>query len=63
LLSIEQLRRADPALQSLSDEKVEALRDALYDTAQIAFEAWWEEKGGSNNPVGLSPDPEERPTI
>lgn len=55
MLSLQQLRKLDPSLAKLADDEVEALREDFYTMAQIAFDVWWEQKGGSNNPVGLSP--------
>lgn len=52
MLSLERLRSIDPELERLSDSDVEAIRQALYEAAQLAFDVWWK-KRGSNNPVRL----------
>lgn len=54
MLSLEQLRKVDPDLEAMSDEELMELRAGLYETAQIAFEAWHAEKGGSKVPVWSS---------
>ncbi len=41
--------------KTISDEEIEALRSALYDSVQLAFEVYWAKKSGSKNPVGLLP--------
>ena len=59
MLSVEQMRKVDPELASLSDSELEALRSDLYETAQLAFDVWWTEKSGSKNPVRLLPTAED----
>ncbi len=39
---------------SISDEEIESIRSALYDSAQLAFEVFWG-KNGSKNPNGSLP--------
>ena len=46
------MRLIDPALVSMSDSDLEELREALYDTAQLAFDVYWWKKHGSKNPTG-----------
>lgn len=37
-----------------SDEEILALRNALYDSCQLAFEVYWSDQhSGSKNPLGL----------
>lgn len=52
MLSVDQCRALLDG-QNLSDEEIEFVRDALYESAQLAFEVFWQEKYGSKNPVGL----------
>lgn len=40
----------DPGLTGMSDEELEELRAALYETAQLGFDVYWWEKVGSKNP-------------
>lgn len=41
---------------SMSEDDIEALRSALYDSAQLAFEVYWKRKNDdSKNPIGLLP--------
>lgn len=57
MLSVEQCRTLVPVEISISDEEIESLRDSLYVTAGIAFEAYWSESNnGSKNPLGLLHD-------
>lgn len=54
MLSIEQCRALLPAEANLSDEEIGSLRDSLYATANVAFEAYWSDSdSGSKNPLGL----------
>lgn len=59
MISLEKLRIIDPGLVNVSDEELSSVRDELYGMAQLAFENYWAEKGGSNNPVGLFPNSED----
>jgi hypothetical protein len=47
----------------LSDTEVEALRDALYEAAQLASEVYWSCKSGSKSPVGLLPKIEQGDSV
>ena len=53
MLTLEKLRKIDPNLAQMSDGDLEALRGALYETAQLAFDAYWEKEDDSKYPVGL----------
>lgn len=55
MLSVEQLRKIDPETADMSDEEIEALRADMYETVQLAFEAWWQDNSGSKYPVGSLP--------
>ena len=55
MLSVNQLRKIDPSLKEMTDREIEILREDFYTMAQIAFDFWLEQKGGSKNPVWLSP--------
>ena len=44
MISIEQMRKIDPEIAYMSDEELEALRAELYNTGQLAFDAWWHKK-------------------
>jgi len=54
MLSLRQLKKEDPRLAELTEEELTELRDALYETANLAFDIWWYQKFGSKNPIGLS---------
>lgn len=43
-LSLSQLRKIDPSLAHLSDERLEAVKAELYGIAQLAFEVFCAEK-------------------
>jgi len=62
MLSLEKLRKIDPELANLSDEELTAFRADLYETTQLAFDAWWAERG-SKNPIGSSPAQQELGTL
>ena len=56
MISVEQMRKIDPAVIQMSDEELETLKADLYETVQLAFDVWWQEKkSGSKNPTGLLP--------
>lgn len=40
MLSLDQMRKLDPALADISDEELLKIRDALYGLAHIALDAW-----------------------
>lgn len=52
MISIEKLRKIDPDLKDLSDEKVIKIRDKFYELGQFMFEVWQKEKAVPKNPVG-----------
>ena len=56
MLTLEQMLRIDPELASLTEEELEELRSALYETAQLGFDIYWSEKSGSKNPTGSLTD-------
>ena len=54
MLTTEQCRELLSTEIEFSDTMVEEIRDALYTTAELAFELYWsEENCGSKNPLGL----------
>ncbi len=54
MLSVEQCRDLLSIENGFPDTMVEELRNALYATATLAFEAYWSEtNSGSKNPLGL----------
>lgn len=53
MLSLEQIRKIDPALADIPDAELEQIRDAYYAAAQLAFDVRAERKSGSKNPVRL----------
>ena len=53
MLSIEQLRKADPELNNLSDEEILKIRDSFYELGALIFDNWVETEGGSKYPVGV----------
>lgn len=63
MLTPEQMRKADPTLSDTSDEELEELRTALYETAQLAFDVWWLRREGSKNPETTFPVAEEATTL
>lgn len=48
MLTVEQCRQLDPRLHALTDAELTELRDALYEMADLACEAWERERGVSN---------------
>lgn len=63
MLSPDRIKKIDPNLADLSEQDLEKVTKALYDMAQLAFEVWWAEKNGSNNPTGVLTNPAEEPTL
>jgi hypothetical protein len=55
MLSLEEIRKIEPELAAMSDSDLELLRADLYETAQISFDLWREEKTDSKNPVWSFP--------
>ncbi|MFZ3020299.1 MAG: hypothetical protein WA051_02150 [Minisyncoccia bacterium] len=54
MLSLKKLKEIDPInTEHLIDVDLEAVRNNLYDLAQLMFDVWYEEKFGSKNPLGL----------
>jgi len=50
--------------QDLTDEEIERIRVAFYETAQLACEIYWSDKDtGSKNPIGLLSSSNEVDTI
>ncbi len=50
MISFEELRKIEPALEKVSDEELTIIRNLLYAQGQLAFECWLEEQTGSKNP-------------
>lgn len=44
MLSIEQVRKIEPELESLSDEEVFELLEDMYGIGHLAFEKWQKER-------------------
>ncbi len=53
MLSIERMLQIDPELSSLPETELVEIREALYESAQLAFDVYWSRKHGSKYPVGL----------
>ena len=51
MLSVSQLLKLDPSLERMEPTELEELRRMLYDTVQLAFEEWYQERC-SKNPLG-----------
>jgi len=49
MLTVDQARKIEPALQTLSDEQVMDILKDMYDLSQLAFEKWVKEKKCSKN--------------
>lgn len=46
MLSLADLRKIDPKLASLGDLELTELRHVLYETAEIAFDKWFQKANG-----------------
>lgn len=44
MISLEQCRKVDPSLNSLSDEELKEVRNAFYELGNIAFKTWQNKK-------------------
>jgi|GEM_PF-6058977 len=54
MLTTEQCKALLSTKIEFSDTMIEEIRDALYTTAELAFEVYWSESNsGSKNPLGL----------
>ena len=53
MLSLEKVRKIDPSLADLSDEKLKEVIQKLYDLGQLVFEQWLDDTFGSKRPPGL----------
>ncbi len=51
MISLEELRRIDPRLKNVPDEKLIKIRHSLYSLAQLGIESYLEKKTGSKYPV------------
>ena len=63
MISLERLRKLAPEFAYLSEEEVLAFQNAFYKAAQLAFEAYWEEKYDSENHTRLFPNARESSTL
>ena len=63
MLILDQLRKVAPKFSGASDKELEAVRQALYAMAQLAYEVRHGGRGGSKNPVGLFPAQDEASTL
>ncbi|MFZ2484937.1 MAG: hypothetical protein WAX80_02230 [Minisyncoccia bacterium] len=52
MITTEQSLKIDPTLANFSREELEEILRSLHDSAQLAFEVYWERKYGSKYPVG-----------
>ena len=52
MITIEELKKLEPALVDKSDEEITVIRNLLYQGANLALENFFEDKSGSKNPVG-----------
>jgi hypothetical protein len=52
MISIEQLRKIEPAFEKYSDKELLKIRALLYSAGQLALENYVADKGGSKYPVG-----------
>lgn len=52
MISIEECRKIDPRLETMTDEQVTKIRDMLYQLGQLAFDRWYK-KGGSKLQCGV----------
>ena len=48
-LSLERLRKIDPAVVDLSEDELEKLRQTYYDWVQLMYESWCEDRNSSKN--------------
>lgn len=62
MITIEQARKIDPELNTLSDEELKDILRDMNETAELGFDIWWEEKG-SKNPTGLFLNDDEKDKI
>jgi hypothetical protein len=53
MIDIQELRKLEPTLAEKTDEEITAIRNLLYQAANLALENFFEDKNGSKNPVGL----------
>lgn len=51
-MTLAQCRKVAPELADLSDEEVLEARDAIYEYAEIVYEAWQIMRPGSKSPAG-----------
>lgn len=51
MISAEQARKIEPALESLTDEQILGILNDMYGLSQLAFEKWATEKSGSKHPT------------
>lgn len=50
MITLQYLRKIEPAFEKLSDEELNNLRTLLYSMGQLAFDCWIEQYSGSKNP-------------
>lgn len=53
MLTVDQARKIEPALEKLSDEQILGILSDMYGLSQLAFEKWVKEKSDSKFPVGV----------
>ncbi len=52
MISLEELKKIDPALQKYSDKELLKIRALLYSAGQLAIESYVASKSGSKYPSG-----------
>ena len=63
MLELNRLRKVDPDVVDLSDTQLEEVRAKLYEVAQLAFDLWHLNRGGSKNLIGSFPSEDSGRTI
>jgi hypothetical protein len=59
MISVDECRKIQPDLVTLSDEEVTNIRTLMYGLGQLIYETWDEKRNDSKSPFGLlTPTPE-----
>ncbi len=53
MLSAEDIKKIDPSLSSTSEQDITELLREMYETVDLFFDIWWQNKQGSKNPTRL----------
>ncbi len=51
MMSLEEMRKIEPALKKVTDQELEKARKLLYDLGRLSLECFMESKAGSKYPV------------